>query len=254
MSWHHANFQNYFQKPAINVSEIFNFPLSYEIHCDSGEKCCVHVCAHGLTCAISSLCSCSICPSFTHTVSDFSLLPHRPELCGSSCFQIDNLLHLIVMLAFPYWELTLINILWSKKNPDFKNWTGEEWELGNKAPDWRRRMQWRPYGERWYLELKYGFRTKWNTCFEMHLPETNSGADKGEGDWRSQFGSEHVWSPVVLPFIWQNSLAGCDTDQPLFGFSGILLLCAFSIVALSECIMGKRKAQGEKPHGPAASI
>lgn len=156
MSWHHANFQNYFQRPAINVSEIFNYPLSYEIHCDSGEKCYVRVCAHSLTCAISFLCSCSICQSFTHTVSDFSPRPHRPELCGSPCFQIDNLLHLIVMLAFLYWELTLINISSSKKkkNPDLKNWPGEEWEPSNKAPNWRRRMQWRPCGERWYLELK----------------------------------------------------------------------------------------------------
>lgn len=75
----------------------------------------------------------------------------------------------------------------------------------------------------------------------MHLLETNPGVDKGEGNWRSQSGSERVWSPVVLPFFWQDSLAGCGIDQPLFGFSGILLLCAFSIVALSECIMDKRK-------------
>lgn len=152
-SWHHANFQNYSQKPATNVSEIFNYPLSCEIHCDSGEKCCVHVCAHRLTCAISFLCPCRICQSFTHTVNDFSFLPHCPELCGSSRFQIDNL-HLIVMPAFLYWELTLINISWRKKNPDLKNRPGAGWEPSNKAPDGRRRMQWRPYGERWYLELK----------------------------------------------------------------------------------------------------
>lgn len=69
--------------------------------------------------------------------------------------------------------------------------------------------------------------------------------------WRELKKSVCFWASLEsrgTSFFWQDSLAGCGIDQPLFGFSGIHLLCAFPIVACLNALWteGRKEGTGRK--------
>lgn len=87
----------------------------------SREEGSVYVSTHTLTYVISSFHSCDVCQSFMPIGSDFPLPPISLKP-GSPCFQVRNLLHLIVLLPLPLlrvdYDQYFIEV---KTNPDLKN-------------------------------------------------------------------------------------------------------------------------------------
>lgn len=151
------------------------------------------------------------------------LCPFLPPAlnCDSPCFLIRNLLHLIVILAFPLWRVDYDqHFMKLKKNPVLKNkiWLAS-WGIKAKTkhPTDEGKHKWRPRGEKW--DLRKGSDLQWTTCFEMHLRKTNQGVGKGAGNWGSQSGSEHVGSPAEV-------IHGCAAmEQADFRFWLNLLAC-----------------------------